>query len=63
MAPLSIVVCMGTAVASGPGDIAPTGGSVAYLVSLAAGCLAGAWALITSARPSAVRWLLYGVLG
>ncbi|WP_067143495.1 helix-turn-helix transcriptional regulator [Microtetraspora malaysiensis] len=64
--PLLIVVCMGTAVASGPGDIAPTDGSVAYLVSLAAGCLVGAWALIVSAnraRPSAVRRLLHGVLG
>ncbi|GAA0441129.1 hypothetical protein Acor_11840 [Acrocarpospora corrugata] len=64
--PLLIVVCMGTAVASGPGDIAPPDGSVAYLVSLAAGCFAGAWALIvstTGARPPVVRWLLSGVLG
>ncbi|WP_157519932.1 helix-turn-helix transcriptional regulator [Herbidospora daliensis] len=60
VAPLSIIVCMGTAVASGPGDIAPTDGSVVYLVSLAGGCLVGAWALIASTN---VRWLLSGVLG
>ncbi|MER7004523.1 helix-turn-helix transcriptional regulator [Dactylosporangium sp. NPDC000555] len=67
MAPLLIIVCIGTAVASDPGDIAPTAGSVAYLVSLAAGCLVGAMALIAStdaaANPKAVRWLLSGVLG
>lgn len=66
LAPLLIVVCMGTAVANDPGDLAPTAGSVAYLVSMGAGCLLGAAALMASVdeTPSApARLLLHGVLG
>ncbi|MEV4293429.1 helix-turn-helix transcriptional regulator [Microbispora rosea] len=67
LAPLLIVVCMGTAVADDPGDIAPTAGSVAYLVSMGAGCLLGAATLVastdeTTSSPKARR-LLSGVLG
>ncbi|MFG2071886.1 helix-turn-helix transcriptional regulator [Nonomuraea maritima] len=65
LAPLLIVVCMGTAVANDPGDIAPTAGSVAYLVSMGVGCLLGAAALMASTdrTPTTARRLLSCVLG
>ncbi len=45
VAPLLIVVCIGLAVVTSPGDVAPSLGSVAYYVVYSIGCLGAAVAL------------------
>ncbi|MFC0862675.1 LuxR C-terminal-related transcriptional regulator [Sphaerimonospora cavernae] len=41
IAPLVFIVCVGLAVAREPGQVSPTAGSIAYLVMLGFGCVAG----------------------
>lgn len=48
--PLLVIVCVGLAVATDPGGVAPTFGSIGYLVALSTGCLAAVVILSRAGR-------------